>query len=143
MAIDTIFHIAVLTARTGIQSREKGNSCLLRLVWSIFVFKTARVALGTGPSQVMVVAQFVVVFSFLDVVQSALVYLQRIVQATGSWAPWWRLVAARDRALGWFWRNGESDLWRWRGGFNSSRIRGLRCSIRRRAGRRCRWRWQW
>lgn len=79
MTVNAIFNLTVLAIGARIQASQEGYGSPLRLVWSIFVFKTARVALGTRAAQVMVIAKFVVVLSFLDVVQSGLVDLQRRV----------------------------------------------------------------
>lgn len=94
MTVNAIINITVLSIGTRIKSREKGNSSLFCFVRSVLVFEATRVPFGTWPSQIMVVAQFIVVFSFLDVVQSILIYFQWRIQPTGSRIPWGRFLAA-------------------------------------------------
>lgn len=74
MTVDAIVNITILSTCAGIQTCQKSNGSLFRFTWAVFVFKTACIALGTRTPKVMVVAEFVVVFSLLDIVQRTLVH---------------------------------------------------------------------
>lgn len=131
VAINTIIDFAVLPVSTRIQASQKGYGGLLCFIWSIFMFKTTRVALGARAPQVMVIAKFVVVLSFLDVVQSCLVNLQRRIQAPDSRVPNRKLLAPHHWCFDQFWLKRESHLRGRTGALDGGSIRG------RRGGRRC------
>jgi hypothetical protein len=54
MTVNTIVDLTVLAIGARIQASQEGYGGPLRLIWSIFVFETARVALSTRASQVMI-----------------------------------------------------------------------------------------
>lgn len=138
MAVNTIVDLTILTIGAGIQASQEGYGSPLRFVWSIFVFKTARVPLRTGAPQVMIIAKFVVVLSFLDVIQSCLVDLQRWIQSPGARIPSGSLLAPHDRRFDRFWLKRQSYLRGRACALDGSSIRGrnARSSTNRGGGRR-------
>lgn len=70
MTIYAVLDVALLPLTTGVEARQKRNGNLLLLRWLVLVLKVTRIALGAWPTQVMVVAEFVVIFSLFDIVQS-------------------------------------------------------------------------
>jgi hypothetical protein len=72
MTIYAVLYFAILTAFTGIETSQKRNGIDLVFGRFVLVLETARVALRTWPSQIMIVAKLVAVFPFLDAVQRGL-----------------------------------------------------------------------
>jgi len=101
MTIDTILHFALLSAFAGIETRQEGYRIDLVLRRLVLVLEAARVTLGAGASQIVIVAQLVAVLSFLDAIQCGLRYLERGIQSSRPRAPRrrfrWCRPSRRDR----------------------------------------------
>lgn len=76
MAVNAIFHVALLPVGAGIEARQKGDSNQLVLGRLVPMLKHAGGTLAAGTAQIMIIAEFVVVFAFLDIVQRGLGYLE-------------------------------------------------------------------
>ena len=103
VAVDAILHVTVLAVSARIQASEESDSIELVLVRVIFVLEGAVAALGAGTAEEVVVTEFVVIFSFFDVLQDRLVEGDRRVEATRAGVPRRRLrlgdAASADRGL--------------------------------------------
>ena len=117
VAVDAVLHVTVLAISARIQASEESDSIELVLVRVIFVLEGAVAALGAGTAEEVVVTEFVVIFSFFDVLQDRLVEGDRRVEATRAGVPRRRLrlgdAARAHRGLE---RDGKRDL-RGRAGF--------------------------
>jgi len=60
MSVNTVFKFAILAVQTRIQTCEVGYGLQFFLSRLIVVLKAAFVTLGAGPTQIMVVAKFIV-----------------------------------------------------------------------------------
>lgn len=67
MTVNAVLHITVLSIGAWIDAREQGDGVDLLLGWAVIVFKATLNPLRTGTAEEMVIAEFVVIFSFLDV----------------------------------------------------------------------------
>lgn len=87
MPINAVLDIALLPVGAGVEARQEGDGDQLVLGRAVAVLKQAGAALAAGPAQVVVVAELVVVFAFLDVVERCLGDLQRGVEAARAGFP--------------------------------------------------------
>ncbi len=79
MAVDAIINIAILPVGAGVEAGKEGNSVFLVFIRAVIMHETAVVALRTRPTKEVIIAQFVVVFSFLNRLQSYLIQGYRSV----------------------------------------------------------------
>jgi hypothetical protein len=73
MSIDAIINIAILSVGAGIEASKEGDSVFLIFIGAIIVHETALVTLRTRTTKEVVIAQLVVIFSFLNSLQRGLV----------------------------------------------------------------------
>jgi len=88
MAIDAVLDLAVLAILTWVQTSQKRNGDDLVFRRFILVLKAASITLGAWPSQIMIVAEFIAVFSFFNSLKRRLRYLQGRVKSARAWIPW-------------------------------------------------------
>lgn len=87
MAIDAVLDLAVLAVLTRVQASQKGNRDDLVFRRLILVLKAASITFGARPSQIMIVAEFIAVFSFFNSLKRRLRYLQGRVKSPRAWIP--------------------------------------------------------
>ena len=73
MTVDAVLHITILTIRAWVQTRKEGDGVELILGRVVLVFEGTIATLGARTTEEVVVAKFVVIFSFFDVLQDNLV----------------------------------------------------------------------
>jgi hypothetical protein len=68
MTVNAVLHLAILATSARVEPRQKGDGYYLIGSRLVFVLEAALVSFRTGSSQIMIVAEFVVVLALLDVV---------------------------------------------------------------------------
>lgn len=87
VAVNAVLHLTILTVSARIQAGQMRDGFQLLPIGLVIVLKTTLVALSARPTEIVVVAQFVVVFSFLDPVQHGLVDIEWGINAASAGVP--------------------------------------------------------
>jgi len=87
VTIDTVLNLAVLPLLAGVETSQERNGVDFVLGGFILVLEAARISLGTGTSQIVVIAKLVAIFSLLNAVQCRLRHLKGRIQSAATRVP--------------------------------------------------------
>jgi hypothetical protein len=119
MAIDAFAGLAVLSVCAGVLASQHGNGINLLVAWFVIVDKEARIPLGAGPTEKVIVAKLVRFLALLDAFHGANTNGNRLVEPSRAGVPIGLLrrdllvlhLGSRSTGNG-FGGNGKCNLWR-------------------------------
>jgi hypothetical protein len=87
MAIDAFAGLAVLSVCAGVLASQHGNGINLLVAWFVIVDKEARIPLGAGPTEKVIVAKLVRFLALLDAFHGANTNGNRLVEPSRAGVP--------------------------------------------------------